>query len=291
MGKFKNYDGMRFNNLTVIRRDHKEGRRWYFLCLCDCGKQFVTDACSMKTIKSCGCMTHKLISESKIKHGGAYTRLYQIWHKMKRRCYDKNDKDYEDYGGRGIKVCDEWINDFNAFREWALTKGYVEDSKARISIDRINVDGDYDPSNCRWADDYTQANNKRNNVYITYDGETHTVSEWERIKGVARGHFSYRLRSGKEVKDVFEMPSPKSRKELVREVLDVLETKEFARAEDFASIVSPQNIMRYIHDLENSGISIDRIWEKYISDDGTVKRRRVYSLRKEKADGENDKSV
>jgi hypothetical protein len=101
---------------------------------------------------------------------------------MKQRCYNENHSSYKRYGGRGITVCDEWKNDFVEFRNWAINNGY----KDGLTLDRINNNGDYEPSNCRWATLLEQANNKSNNRYITYDGETKTYSEWCRIKNYNR---------------------------------------------------------------------------------------------------------
>lgn len=106
-------------------------------------------------------------------------RLYRIWMAMRARCMCKNLKTYKRYGGRGIKICDEW-NDYLVFKEWALSNGYSD----HLSIDRINNDGNYEPSNCRWATNKEQANNKRNNHIITINGESHTFAEWSKISGI-----------------------------------------------------------------------------------------------------------
>lgn len=111
---------------------------------------------------------------SNIKHNMAHTRIYRIWLHMKNRCYNINDNRYNDWGGRGIKVCDEWLNDFQAFYEWALNNGYKEN----LTIDRINVNGNYESNNCRWVDYKIQNRNSRRNRYITLNGETRCLSEW-----------------------------------------------------------------------------------------------------------------
>ena len=127
------------------------------------------------------------------------TRLYEIWHSMKRRCLDKNLINYKNYGGRGIIVCVEWKDDFKNFYEWAIKNGYKEN----LSIDRIDVNGNYCPENCRWADSFTQANNKRTNVFIEYKGILHTVAEWSRILDIKRTTLEKRLKT-KTVKEAFE---------------------------------------------------------------------------------------
>ena len=96
---------------------------------------------------------------------------------MKARCYNANNPYYYNYGGRGISICDEWLNDFSSFYNWAVNNGY----KDTLFIDRINNNGNYEPSNCRWVTPKENSNNKRNNIYIAYKGETHTMSQWAEI--------------------------------------------------------------------------------------------------------------
>ena len=107
-------------------------------------------------------------------HGLSDSVLYNRWEHMKDRCYNPNDKRYKDYGGRGITICDEWLNNFESFYEWSINNGFEE----HLSIDRIDVNSNYEPSNCRWADIETQCNNRRSNVYIEYNGETKTLKQW-----------------------------------------------------------------------------------------------------------------
>lgn len=114
---------------------------------------------------------------------------------MKRRCDNKNVKAYADYGGRGIRVCDDWSNSYVAFMEWALSNGYKE----TLSIDRIDNNGNYEPSNCRWVDMTTQANNRRSNVIYTYNGETHNIAEWADITGITYKTLHYRLSHGWDI--------------------------------------------------------------------------------------------
>lgn len=110
-------------------------------------------------------------------HGESYTRLYAIWDNMKARCYNKNSSDYPRYGGRGVFVCDEWIQSYKAFSDWAKENGYAEN----LTLDRIENNKGYCPSNCRWVDRKVQANNTRNCVFYTYNGEVHTLAEWADI--------------------------------------------------------------------------------------------------------------
>ena len=110
------------------------------------------------------------------KHMKSYSNLYYRWQSMKGRCYNKNNPKYKHYGGRGIKMCDEWLSDFMVFYNWSIKTGYRED----LTIDRIDVNGNYEPSNCRWASDTVQRNNKRNTVYINCNGKTQSVAQWSR---------------------------------------------------------------------------------------------------------------
>lgn len=131
-------------------------------------------------------------------HGLTKTRLYTTWGGMKARCNDKNDKDY---GGRGIKVCDEW-QEFEPFYQWALNNGYQDN----LTIDRIDVNGDYEPNNCRWATKKEQGRNTRFNRYLTYKGETKTMSEWCEIYNIKQNTASTRIRLGWDLDRVFHEP-------------------------------------------------------------------------------------
>lgn len=134
------------------------------------------------------------IKDGSYKHGCCIKRkkkprIYNIWVRMRQRCYDRNTNDYRDYGKRGIKVCDDW-NDFSAFMEWSIKNGYQDG----LSIDRIDVDGDYCPENCRWVTLKEQARNKRNNHIVEYNGEKKTLAEWCELFGVDSSLLRYRLK-------------------------------------------------------------------------------------------------
>lgn len=185
MGKFIDLTDKRFGKLKVVcRADDYISPKGYvavnWLCECECGNTTVVRGCNLKSgaTTSCGC--ERVVNPNRLKHGGTDTRLHKIWMSMRRRCHNKNDKSYRDYGGRGITICEEW-NDFEKFRDWAIQNGY-EDC---LTIDRVNNDGNYCPDNCRWADSVTQANNTRHNHCIDYNGEIHTLAEWARITGIS----------------------------------------------------------------------------------------------------------
>lgn len=166
-------EGRRFGRLTVLEKsDLRSGKKVLWRCLCDCGKEVlvITSNLTGGNTKSCGCLHNE---GNRKTHGQCGTRLYRIWKLMKARCYQESSRIYKYYGGRGITVCDEWQK-FEPFHEWAMANGYGDD----LTIDRINVNGNYEPSNCRWATNEEQHNNTRRNVMLTYNGETMSLSQW-----------------------------------------------------------------------------------------------------------------
>lgn len=170
----------KFGRLTILeelQKRNKYGKKVY-KCVCDCGNIRNVDGHSLRcgNTKSCGCLQHEYAKSGKAnrKHGFAKTRLDDIYFEMKRRCYDDRKPKYKDYGARGIRICDEWLNDKTKFFDWAMENGYKEN----LTIDRIDIDGNYEPSNCKWSTQKEQANNRRTNINITYKGKTQTVMQW-----------------------------------------------------------------------------------------------------------------
>lgn len=178
--------GRKINMLTVLYRAQSKNGRTMWHCKCDCGNE--VDVCYSHLKKgqySCGCATKERIRKSKTVHGGTNTRLFRTWTLMKQRCYKPYHKSYSDYGGRGISVCKEWFDDFGKFREWALKNGYNESAKfGQCTLDRIDVNGNYEPNNCRFVGMKTQCNNRRNNVVLSYKDETHTIAQWSELLGI-----------------------------------------------------------------------------------------------------------
>lgn len=152
--------GRKYGRLTVVAYDRLEKGNLYFICKCACGttKSVQKNGLVSGAVTSCGC---KLI-ERNTKHNLAYTRLYKVFRDMKTRCFNPRSKDYKNYGGRGITICDEWLNDFTSFYKWAYENGYDENApKLACTIDRIDNDKGYFPENCRWVDIATQNRNRR----------------------------------------------------------------------------------------------------------------------------------
>lgn len=199
--RVEDYIGLKYNELTIIEyagKSEKDNRK-LVKCKCDCGNDVVVPLICVKNgnTKSCGCRQKRKVCERNHKHGHVNERLYIVWNGMKRRCNSTKGQDARDYHNRGIKVCTEWL-DYMTFRKWAYANGYDENAEfGKCTIDRINPNGDYEPSNCRWVDENIQARNKRNNINIEYNGETHCLKDWVRITGIKRETLKQRYHAGK----------------------------------------------------------------------------------------------
>lgn len=160
--------GKRFGRLKVVSRaENTKWRESRWNCVCDCGKETTVLGRSLTrgVTSSCGCLQRERVAEMETIHGyakrGQTERLFHVWRTMKARCLSKTNHAYSYYGGRGIRICDEWANSYPAFRQWAYSNGYDETAKrGECTIDRIDVNGNYEPSNCRWVDMATQSLNK-----------------------------------------------------------------------------------------------------------------------------------
>lgn len=211
MYKKRNLEGKRFGKMTVIKSVGyrlQSNRHFYSLVRCDCGNEFYIQ--DTKLVNGYQTQCPICSNNSKKTHGmsgrkGKYGSLYTRWACMKGRCLNKNNQDYKDYGGRGIRVCDEWLgkDGFENFFKWSIENGFRQD----LSLDRINVNGNYEPSNCRWATVIQQARNKRTTIYISYEGEKKTCKELEEITGIKAGTIRYRILSGWSEYDATHTPT------------------------------------------------------------------------------------
>ena len=184
-------NGEMFGRLVVIkevepRQQYKKGKVRRFLCQCDCGNTTTVDIYHLihGKIKSCGCYKKEqslmAAKSQKFPKHMTSSRLYTIWNGVKSRCYVKTSTPYKKYGAKGITMCDEWKNDFVSFYNWSIENGYADN----LTLDRINGEGNYEPSNCRWVSYTKQANNTKANVFLTLNGESHTLTEWSRLLNI-----------------------------------------------------------------------------------------------------------
>ena len=176
----KDLTNLRFGKWTVIGRatNHKKAVMWY--CVCDCGAKKVVHGTSLKSGASTMCRQCANRYRKPRTHGLTKHPLYKVWQRIKSSTTNPNHQDYEWYGGKGVRVCEEWFHDFAKFYEWSIANGYQQG----LTIDRIDVNGNYEPSNCRWVPFKEQTLNRTDNAYLTHDGVTRTIKEWSRITGV-----------------------------------------------------------------------------------------------------------
>ena len=216
MSHLKDLTGQKFNRWTVVSRAQNDKRgqaQWH--CVCECGNTSIVGGKDLRLGKSrsCGCLQKDTMSVLSKKHGHSHERLYRIWSVMRQRCKNKDVPEYKRYGQRGISVCAEWDNSFESFYIWAINNGYDNS----LSIDRIDVNGNYEPSNCRWADNRTQARNKRNPHLIEFRGEKKMLIEWTETLGLNYRRIKSRLQKGNwTVEEAFTTPKMKSKNDRIR---------------------------------------------------------------------------
>jgi len=192
MPAFRDLTGEQFGRITVLHRAENRGKQTFWLCECSCGstKEICAYNLTKGLTKSCGCLSAEMIGERSRTHGMTESREYQIWLGMKARCHTESNRAYKYYGAKGVSVCDAW---FNSFEQFLADMGVAPEG---ASIDRVDVRGNYEPSNCRWATAEEQANNKSNNRRITWQGKTMTAAQWGRELGLKQHTILRRLRDG-----------------------------------------------------------------------------------------------
>lgn len=195
MAPKRDLTGKKFGRLTVIRElPERKNHSVLWLCRCECGNKVKVKSSNLNSgnSQSCGCLRVEHSIKAHQTHKSSDTKLFAVWCSMRFRCNNPNDKSYHNYGARGIRVCDEWTNSFSSFYNWALSNGYNDG----LTIDRINNDGNYEPSNCRWTSRKVQGNNSRKNRLITIDNETKTLSQWCEQLGLRYQTIEMRLYRG-----------------------------------------------------------------------------------------------
>jgi len=209
MGRAIDITGQKFGRLTVLFlcKERKNGHR-VWCCQCECGKITFPKGIQLYSgrTQSCGCYGREQVSKRNRTHGGSRTRLYDVWIHMIQRCHNPDNKQYKDYGGRGIYVCERWRMSFAAFWE------DVGDPPEGMQLDRTDNDGGYTPTNWRWATRRTNTNNTRRNRRMEWRGETHTMSEWSRITGIVLQTLYKRMNAGWTKDEMFTVPPGTPRK-------------------------------------------------------------------------------
>lgn len=209
MPKRLDLTGQRFGFLVVqsFAFYSKQKRHCYWNCLCDCGNKSIVSAQCLRRgyTKSCGCYNSKLKKQfggHHITHGYSSHPICNTYWSMKARCYNKNHDAYKRYGGRGITVCEEWLHSSDAFVKWALENGWKEG----LTLDRIDVNGNYEPKNCRWITRSEQALNKRNTIFITYKNQKLTISQWSVKTGLSYTVINTRRHKGWSPEKILNTP-------------------------------------------------------------------------------------
>ena len=178
---------MKFGRLTPVKCIGVVNGRTTWECLCDCGNtvNVIQKNLSNGNTKSCGCMQKDIVSSIRKIHGKSKSRLYTLYEGMKARCNKTNSETYKYYGGKGVRVCEEWEKDFLTFEKWMLDNGYDENLPRGVqTIDRIDPNANYSPDNCRLITITEQQRNKTDNVFYEFNGEKHLLCEWSEILGI-----------------------------------------------------------------------------------------------------------
>lgn len=205
-GKRTDLTGYIFGRLTVIERGRTSNDRPGWMCMCVCGTLTTVETTKLKSghTKSCGCLINEVLRELHKTHGMSGTKVYRTWKSIRGRCYNKNNSEYFRYGARGIKVCKRWGIFENFYKDMG------DPPTPDHSIDRIDNNGNYEPSNCRWATPKDQSSNRRSSVFLTYKGETKTVCEWSKLLNILDLTLYSRVKRGWTDEEVLSTPVRKS---------------------------------------------------------------------------------
>lgn len=187
--------GKKFGKLTALKLDHikkySKSTHRFWECICECGNKCIVaqNQLTRGKTKSCGCLQNEYFFT---KHNLRHTRIYNIWCNIKGRCLNTNHPNYNVYGARGITICDKWKHNALNFYNWAMANGYTD----KLTIDRIDVNGNYEPCNCRWVNRKEQGINRNTSKFYTYQGKTLCITQWAELYGIKRGTLSSRLLRG-----------------------------------------------------------------------------------------------
>jgi hypothetical protein len=201
-GQWVDLTGQTFGRLTALEYDSKICR---WLCLCECGRKkwIFSSALTRGNTRSCGCLKSQLAREAHLTHGKSGSKVFNTWVHMRDRCFNPKSKFYKDYGGRGITVCERWL----VFENFYADMGDPAEGAERISLDRKDNNGDYELGNCRWATQKMQTDNQRRSRFHEYQGESHTLNDWAKIKGVSYKQLRQRVyQRGWDFEEAITMP-------------------------------------------------------------------------------------
>lgn len=205
MGKFVSLVGIKYGKLLVKQRIPNKGKHIYYECICDCGGviEVRNDKLRNGQTVSCGCVRRK---RSDCKYDAKNSKLYKVFISMKQRCNNPKCKAFKNYGGRGISVCKEWLSEggYSLFREWAYSNGYRDADFGKCTLDRIDVNKNYEPQNCRWITIQQQQNNTTRCVLISCGNETHNIKEWSIKQNIPYHRILKRLKLGWSIQKALE---------------------------------------------------------------------------------------